>query len=440
MIVLGSILASALGLFAPSLKAHPNDRKSKPAIAGTVSMPRKKPEEVGLSTERLQRVHEVIKGYIDSGTLPGAVTLIARNGSVAYLDVQGMQDIESKTLMSDNSIFPVFSMTKPFTVTAVLILMEEGKLRLTDPVSRFIPEFKGPGKVRVLKPGVQLPTGRGSTLGPEAWDMIAATREITIRDLLTHTSGLMSIGAANSAAPVLKMTDTLAGVVPQFGPVPLDFQPGTKWAYSNFAAFDTLARIVEIASGQSFDQFLKQRIFDPLGLKDTGFHPKTDQRGSRFVTQYQRTRDGYRVANPPSIAANSTTYTSGSAGLSTTAADYFRFAQMLLNGGELNGTRILSPTTVELMTSNQIGDLFPGGQGFPPPGTGIGFGLGVIIVRDNIAAQLRVPNGAYGWDGVGSYRFWIYPKEKMIVVFLGQGNAMVHRDLENAVMQSIVVD
>ena len=401
------------------------------------NVPTATPDQEGISGERLQRLHQAVAQYVSDGTLPGAVTLVSRNGRVVWLESQGVMDIESKTPMTKDAIFPVFSMTKPMTATAILILMEQGKLRLSDPVSRFIPEFKQPGKVRVLKSGVPAPApgGRGG-YPPESYDIVPASREITIRDLLTHTSGMVSIGVPNPNAPVLQMTDTLTELVPRFAPVPLDFQPGTKWAYSNFAGFDILARIVEIASGQPFGQFLKAMIFDPLGMQDTGFHPKTDQRASRFVSQYQRTPGGLRPQNPPSIAANSTTYTSGSAGLSTTATDYWRFAQMLLNRGELNGNRVLSPNSVDLMTSNQVGDLFPGSSGVP--GRGVGFGLSVLVVKDSIAADLRVPDGSFGWDGVGSYRFWVCPKLKMVVVFLGQGNPPIHRDVENAVMQAVI--
>lgn len=406
-------------------------------VTSARNLPTAAPDQEGMSAERLQRLHQAVAQYVSDGTLPGAVTLVARNGRVVWLEPQGVMDIESKAPMTKDAIFPVFSMTKPITTTAILILMEQGKLRLSDPVSRFIPEFKEPGKVRVLKSGVPAPApgGRGG-YPPEAYDLVPASREITIRDLLTHTSGLMSIGVPNPNAPVLQMTDTLTELVPRFASVPLDFQPGTKWSYSNFAGFDILARIVEIASGQPFDQVLKAMIFDPLGMQDTGFHPKTDQRASRFVSQYQRTPTGLRLQTPPSIAANSTTYTSGSAGVSTTATDYWRFAQMLLNRGELNGNRVLSPNSVDLMTANQVGDLFPGSSGVP--GRGVGFGLGVLVVKDSIAADLRVPDGSFGWDGVGNYRFWVYPKLKMVVIFLGQGNAPIHRDVENAVMQAVI--
>jgi len=260
-----------------------------------------KPEEVGLSSERLARIHEAVQRHIDAKAISGAVTLVARNGRIAHLEAHGLIDIESKRPMPKDGIFRLASMSKPITAVAVMMMLEEGKLRLSDPVWRFIPEFKG-AKVAVAKGGVEpsaAPGGRGGRGAPPVEiDLVPAAREITIRDLLTHGSGLMSGGLGNQhagAAATRGEGDTLATYIPKLGAVPLDFHPGTLWRYSGLAGFDVLSRIVEIASGQSFDTFLKQRLFDPLGMKDTGFS-WTPDRASRVVTLYQRTPNGLQRA------------------------------------------------------------------------------------------------------------------------------------------------
>jgi CubicO group peptidase (beta-lactamase class C family) len=243
------------------------------------SMMSAKPEDVGLSTERLKRAAEVVQRYIDSHSVAGAVTLVARRGKLAYFEAQGLADLEANRPMAKDSIFRLASMSKPITGIAVMMLVEEGKVRLSDPVSKFIPEFKHLDKVAVAKPDVSPPGGGrgrpgGAGLGAAeavAFDVVSATREITIRDLLTHGSGLVSGGLGAATAPTRTPTDTLATFIPKLASVPLDFQPGTLWRYSGQAGFDVLSRVVEIVSGQTFDVFLKQRIFDPLGMKDTAF-------------------------------------------------------------------------------------------------------------------------------------------------------------------------
>ena len=234
-----------------------------------------KPEEVGLSSERLQRVHEAMQRHVDAKDVSGVVTLVARKGRIAHFEAQGVMDIESKKPMPKDGIFRLASMSKPITGAAVLMLVEEGKIRLNDPVSRFIPEFKNLNKVAVPKPGAAggrrrwrapaaAPAAGGRGAAPPEFDIVSATREITIRDLLTHGSGLMSGGLGDSAAPPRAPTDTLATYIPKLASVPLDFQPGTLWRYSGQAGFEVLSRVIEVVSGQTFEQFLKQRLFDPL--------------------------------------------------------------------------------------------------------------------------------------------------------------------------------
>jgi CubicO group peptidase (beta-lactamase class C family) len=406
-----------------------------------------KPEEVGFSSERLQRVHDAVQRHIDAKELSGVVTLVARRGRVAHFEAQGLMDIESKRPMPKDGIFRLASMSTPITGAAVMMLIEEGKIRLTDPVSRFIPEFKNLNKVAVPKPGAPAGGAGGRGGAPNAggrggaapeFDTVSASREITIRDLLTHTSGLLSGGLGNSVANTLAPrapADTLATYIPRLAAVPLDFQPGTLWRYSGQAGFEVLSRVVEVASGLTFDQFLKQRIFDPLGMKDTGFSPTGDG-SSRLVTMYRRANGGLeRVENQNQNV--SSVYFSGAGGIMTTAADYLQFAQMLLNGGQLNGKRFLGPKTVELMTSNHTGEMVNGQ--FGRPARGMGFGLSVQMVLDPVAADLRVGPGTFGWAGAYGCNVNIDPKENMVSIIMMQtATGPLQRDFENAVWQAIV--
>jgi CubicO group peptidase (beta-lactamase class C family) len=351
-------------------------------------------------------------------------------------------DIESKKPMLKDSIFRLASMSKPITAVAVMMMVEEGKIRLTDRVSTFIPEFKTM-KVAVAKgtnTPVQMPSfGRGGPPAPPPdFDLVPAAREITVKDLLTHTSGLMSGGVSGAEQAKLaprSASDTLANYIPKLAQTPLDFQPGTLWRYSGLYGFDVLARIVEIASGQPYDQFLKQRLFDPLGMKDTGFAP-TPERMARVATVYQRTPTGLQPA-PNANQLISGTYFSASGGLMSTAEDYLQFAQMLVNGGQLNGMRYLGPKTVELMTSNHTGDMVNGQ--FGRPAHGMGFALGVQVVLDPVAADLRVSPGTYGWAGAYGTNQNMDPKEKMVSIIMMQGaSGPLQRDFENAVSQAMV--
>jgi CubicO group peptidase (beta-lactamase class C family) len=400
------------------------------------TVPSGKPEDVGFSSERLQRINELMQRYIDSNQISGAVTMVARKGRVAHFEAQGLMDIESKTPMRKDAIFRMASMSKPVTGVAILMLMEEGKLRITDPVSQFIPEFKNI-KVAVAKP---LPPGTPSA-GPPPREpeiyTVPPEREITIRDLMTHTSGLESGGIGTREAGRIaprKTSDSLAHYIPQLGAVPLDFQPGTQWRYSPLAGIETLGRIVEVVSGLTFDQFLEQRIFDPLGMKDTAFYPR-DDRLPRVVTLYER-KDGRlsRTETPGWLATR--TLFSGGGGLWSTADDYMQFAQMLVNGGALNGKRLLSPRTVDLMASNHVRDLY---SGISQRVQGMGFGLTVEVVLDSVAAGRRESNGSFGWDGAFGTHFWVDRKEQLVgLLMIQEPVPALTRDFENAVMQAIV--
>jgi CubicO group peptidase (beta-lactamase class C family) len=388
-----------------------------------------KPAELGFSAERMHRIHDTMQRYIDSHDIAGAVTLVMRNGKLAHLEAHGLADIDSKKPMSKDALFRVWSMSKPVTGVAILMLMEEGKLRLKDPVSRFIPEFKG----------MKVADNVTQTQANVDFTPVAASREITIQDLLTHVSGLGS-GRA-SGAEFRKLTSnakqygkTLADLIPLWGKTPLDFQPGSRYSYSALAAFDTLGRVVEIASGMPFDRFLKERIFDPLGMKEAFFVPATDAQRARIPTVYHRA-DGTLKATNAINDLFAPTYFSGGGGLMATAEEYAKFGAMLASGGQWNGKRLLSPRTVELMASAFVPDTT---QGREP---GRAFGLSVQVVTDPLKAGFRVGQGTFGWDGAYGTHFWVDPKEKIVGIMMIQvdnGTRQLDRDFENAVMQAIV--
>jgi CubicO group peptidase (beta-lactamase class C family) len=419
---LASLLLGGLLAVAPGLVLH----------AETAA-----PQSVGLSGERLQRVHELVERAIAAGEIAGAVTLVARNGQVAYLEAQGVMDLASKRPMQPDSMFRLASMSKPVAAVAILMLAEEGKVRLNDPVSRFIPAYANL-EVGIAKPAAPGPGGPPAQAGgpgaaPPAFYTVPAARQITVLDLLTHTSGLMSGPMGNSVANAAfnKRHDLGLKWVGELGASPLEFQPGARWAYSAVGGFDALAHIAEIAAGQEYGEFLSQRLFGPLGMRDVTFWPSAEQR-SRLATVYQR-RDGALVPsdNPDSMSGQK--YHGGGGGIMATAETYARFAMMLANGGELNGVRILSPRSVELMGSAFIPSTL---QGRP---AGEGFGLGVRVVTDAAARGTWLSEGSFGWSGVYGTHFWADPKENLVGILLAQTSSRtLLSDFENAVMQAVV--
>ncbi len=397
----------------------------------TAASPPVKPESVGLSEERLSRIHETMQRHIDARNISGAVTLVARKGRIAHFQTHGLMDIEANRPMAKDTIFRIFSMSKPVAGVAIMMLLEQGKVRLNDPVSKFIPELKGK-KVAVAE---ERPAGTPAPEPPRYY-MIPSLREITIQDLLTHVSGLGS-GPAR-AAEMKRLLEglgsgTLAGLIPKYAATPLDFQPGSRWAYSALAGFDTLGRVVEVASGSTFDQFLKENLFGPLAMKTTAFHPGDDN-WPRVASAYHRA-DGalQKTQNPNRL--QSKTYFSGAGGLVSTAEDYAQFGMMLAAGGQWNGKRLLSPKTVELMSSAFVPDTLQGRQ------PGRGYGLSVQVVTDPIRAGYRVSAGSFGWDGAYGTHFWVDPKEKIVGIMMIQTDnpdRQLDRDFENAVMQAVV--
>lgn len=389
-------------------------------IAGATLMA----QDSGFSPERLQRITQMIERHMEAGTIVGAVTMVARNGRVAHFEARGLMDKESGKPMTKDAIFRIASMTKPIAGVAIMMLVEEGKVRLNDPVSRFIPEFKNL-KVAVVQ------TSQGPAPATPRFYTVPADREVIVRDLLTHTSGLVSgaISTAEAQKVARKPGETLAAYIPRLGQVPLEFQPGSRWTYSPGAGFDTLGRIVEVASGSTFDQFLKQRVFQPLGMMDTFFSP-AETHAARLAPIYQRTPNGLQRQAPNTTA---TAYFSGGGGLSSTAEDYLQFGQMLVGGGQWNGKRLLSPRSIELMGSAFIPDTL---QGRP---RGEGFGLSVRVVTDAARRGVLLSDGSYGWSGAFGTHFWVDPKENVVGILMIQtGGTDVGRDFESAVMQALV--
>ena len=391
-------------------------------------------EEVGMSTEQLNRVNEVMQGHIDAGTIQGAVTGVARRGKIVHFEAHGLINVPDGKPMQEDALFIMMSSTKPILGVAAMMLIEEGSIRPNDPVSKWIPEF-AKMQVAVLRepadedisPPFVLPNNI-----PE-YRLVPAEREITVHDILTHTSGLASGGLGNAisedAVMWLDTRTSLATNVPNYGDIVLDFQPGDRWRYSAATALDVIARIIEIESGLSFDEFVQRRIFEPLGMNDTWWNVPEEHQ-NRLINIV-----GSDTASPLEAALYDTshsTYFGASYGLKSTAGDYLRFEQMLANGGELFGNRLLKPQTVELMSSNQVGDLFSNIPGI----NGQGFGYTVATTEES---NERRSKGAFGWGGALGTRSWSDPAEELTaVIMIQQPVPEVQNDFEKAVQQAII--
>lgn len=381
------------------------------AVAGQ-SLPRVQPADVGLSAERLERIDRVFTDFIEHEALPGAVVLVARDGGVAYLEAFGVRDREAGHAMTTDAIFRIASQTKALVSVGIMILQEQGRLLIGDPLSRYIPEF---GETTVA-----VPRDDGG------YDVVPADRPITLRDLLTHTSGIgYGYGPARDRWAEAGIQgwyfadrdEPIGRTVERMAPMPMDAQPGERFVYGY--STDILGVVIERVSGMSLDEFLRDHILEPLGMEDTHFYLPADKR-DRLATVYMRTdstglsrapEEGTMMSQGAYVDGPRRSF-SGGAGLLSTARDYARFLQMLLNGGELDGTRILSPGTVALMTTDHIGDRF--GQ------PGMGFGLGFDVVRD--VGRRGVPGsvGEFGWGGAYHSVYWVDPVENLVVVYLAQ--------------------
>ncbi|GAA4469376.1 serine hydrolase domain-containing protein [Nibrella saemangeumensis] len=370
------------------------------------------PEASGMSSDRLQRIDRVVQDYISKGWLTGASAFIARNGKIVYHKTYGQNDVDTKSPVSRDAIYRIASQTKAITSVAVMMLFEEGRFMLDEPISNYIPEFKNP---QVLDKFNEKDT---------TFTTVPAKREVTIRHLLTHTSGISYAGIGTKEANAIYAkykipsgigtpNDRLSDKIPGLGKLPLIHQPGERFTYG--LNTDVLGYLVEVVSGQSLDQFFRTRIFEPLGMKDTYFYLPTDKQ-NRLAVLYTE-KDGKVIksqpqgGNTPDYPKLKGTYYSGGAGLSSTAYDYAIFLQMLLNGGEYNGRRLLSPATVRMMTTNQIGELYTGTKKF-----GLGFGL----TGEREAARVPVPEGTFDWGGIFGTTYWADPKEGIVALFMTQ--------------------
>ena len=385
------------------------------------------PEQVGLSRERLERIDAMLERRIAAGDLVGAIAVVARRGEIAYVSTHGLMDLDTRQPMRADTLFRIASMTKPVIGVGVMMMVEENKLRLSDPVSRYIPEFRN------LRVAVARPEG-GSAAAP-SFDMAPAQREITIKDLLTHVSGLGSGPMSNASIEPIARRDgeTLADYIPRLGATALEFQPGTRWAYSPGAGFETLGRVLEIVSGMPLDAFLERRIFAPLGMRTITFWPSENQ-WPRVATVYQRQeQQGLVKAVMPNDTLGRNVYFRGSGGLYSTAESYVPFGMMLANGGELDGVRLLSRKSVEMLGAVHVPDTLPG----RPPGEG--YGLSVRVVTDHAARGTLLSDGTYGWSGAQGTHFFVDPREQLVGVLMVQTpNNEVRNDFENLVAQAIV--
>ena len=392
----------------------PISNASKPSLPVAV------PSTVGVSADRLSRIDHFIQEYIDNKQLNGATAIIVRDGKVVYYKAFGYFNIDKKTPMQKDNIFRIASMTKPIISTGVMILYEEGKFLLDDPISKYIPEFKNP---QVLDKYNAADT---------TYTTKAAKREITIRDLLSQTSGIgyAQIGSPEANAIYYKNGinggigtpySTLKEIIPRLAKLPLFHNPGEAYLYG--LNVDVLGYFIEVVSGMPLDKFLQQRLFDPLGMKDTYFYlPESKQ--SRLVPLYLQNGNSLRIQDSI-IPLNGTfwrdfpktkggSYFSGGAGLSSTAYDYALFSTMMMYGGSLGGTRILSPYTVRLMTSNQIRNLPMWGDPDNPNRFGLGFGI--YTEKSESIAPVRA--GTFDWGGMFATHFWIDPQSKVVAVFM----------------------
>ncbi len=387
------------------------------AVAGDVGLPRADPESLGLSAEKLAGIKTALNAFVEQGKLPGFVIAVARDGKLGYFEAFGMRDVERAKPMTPDTIFRMYSMTKPVTGAAVMTLVDAGKISLDDPLSKYIPEFKDM-KVLVEK-------SDGST------ELVAAERQITLKHLMLHTSGLVyGIFDTGKLGELYREKDinsdgsagiTLEEFAKRVAGVPLKCQPGTEWNYG--INMDILGRVVEVASGKRYADYLQEKLFGPLGMKDAAFYVPAEK-AERFAANYAPLNGKMSLLDDPAKSPylNVPSQDSGGGGMVSTAGDYLRFAQMLLNGGELDGVRVLSEKAVAEMTSNQL----PAEMGNSPlklfPGvdfTGVGFGYcGAVPMKG--ATTVFGNDGDYTWGGYASTDFWIDKKENIVGIVLTQ--------------------
>ena len=400
-------------------------------------------EDVGMSSARLGNVTRLIERYVDERKLPGAISLVARRGSIVHFETFGNMDDERQKPMRPDTIFRFYSMTKPIASVGLMMLYEEGRFQLDDPASKFIPELK------------DMQVFAGGTV--DSYSVREPSRPMTVRDLLMHTSGLVSRDTATPIGELYRQNGlkgsesdgTLADMVAKLGRIPLQVDPGAQWIYG--ISTDLVGYLCEVISGMPFDRYLQERILGPLGMVDTGFSVPPSK-VDRFAANYgPMSFDGnrrYELLDDPvtSSYTRPRTYFSGSGGLVSTASDYYRFCSMLLNEGELDGVRIIGPRTLQLMTLNHL----PGGKDLAAIGQtagetgreGIGFGLGFAMLLDPTVAQIIGTPGEYYWGGAASTAFFVNPMEEMVMIFLTQlrpsSTYPIGRELRQTIYSAIV--
>ena len=385
-------------------------------------IPRAVPEEVGMSAARLERIAPAMQRWVDDGKIPGALTMIAREGRLVHFEKFGMQDVASVKPIEFDTIFRIYSMTKPITSVAVMMLYEEGNFQLNTPVSEFIPAFKD----------MKVYANHGDAI-------VDVEREMTVKHLLTHTAGLIYGG--DWMHPINDryreadfFSGDLAHMASELGNIPLLHHPGDAWNYG--MSTDVLGYLVEVVSGIPFAEFLKKRIFEPLGMIDTDFSVP-EEKADRYATLYEPIEDGsiQVLENAPVSSGPLSFFHAGGAGLQSTAADYLRFCQMMLNEGELDGVRIIGRKTVELITMNHIPDDWQ-----PLWRSGSGFGLGFAVVTNVADTHSLGSLGTYSWGGLASTTFWIDPVEELIGILMTQliGEAPFHPQFRVLTYQAII--
>lgn len=412
----------ALLLVAFDAAAAPSDARVLPAA---------RPESVGMSGPRLERIGPAMQRYIDAGLVPGTITAIMRRGKLVHFEVRGNMDAEAGVPMREDTIFRIASMTKPITSVALMMLWERGLFQLRDPVSTYLPEFAE----------VQVSTTADSSAA--TGELEPPARPMQVRDLLTHTAGLANNYIGNTAHYESVMSarpeDDLESYIARLASLPLNYHPGTEWQYSG--ATDVVGRLVEVLSGKPLDVFFAEEIFAPLGMRDTHFF-LDEAKAPRLAAQYKPGDDQRIVLDDPAGSASRwvsgpKTLFRGAGGLVSTTRDYLRFQQMMLNGGELGGVRLLAPSTVSLMLENHTGDLR-----LWLAGPGMGFGLGYGVVTDRGAAATPLSLGAAYWGGAYCTLSWLDPDQELVAVVMTQVRPYTHinirQDFQVLTYQAIV--
>ena len=385
------------------------------------TLPTAKPEDVGMSSERLARIAARLRTDAEKGVIPGSVLLVARNGRVAMFEASGLRDPQTKAPMTKDAIFRIYSMSKPITSVSAMLLFEEGKLTLDQPVSRYIPAL---GKLKV---GVEKTDAAGS----KTLELVDSRRDMSIQDLLRHTSGLTYgffgdslVKKEYQAANPTGDYPTNAEMVERLAKLPLAYQPGTTWDYSY--STDVLGRLIEVVGGTTLYQFQKERLLDPLGMKDTMFYVTDPARQARIAEPFKDDRSiGVGAEfNDPRVVQK---WESGGGGTVSTASDYLRFAEMLRSGGKLGSAEVLGRGTVALVTADHLPASFNNmiADKMDPAATGYGFGLGVAVRRQDGIAAMAGSAGDFYWSGVYGTYFWVDPKEQLTVVFMAAAPGLI---------------